>query len=245
MNLLPIWHTSSNNYQKFKILKKRTDLRINGELITKSDIFKDSSGNNNTNNNNNNKTSPTNIIYNHIEQNHQYYDDYECYDSDYNDYYLKNKFFSTSLNAIGSANTRISTTASENNNNNNLQHIPSIETSIKNYHKNDKKYNLISISNNGEINNNISKLFFNNQNYLDHVNEHKYRYSKLSKLSRNKNNRVEHKSDYFGQELTAPTTLSSSSFANSYDSDMFRYQSWVMPEIKINQSKYNNNITNR
>ena len=49
MNLLPIWHTSSNNHQKFKILKKRTDLRINGELITKGDLFSHSSQSNHTN----------------------------------------------------------------------------------------------------------------------------------------------------------------------------------------------------
>lgn len=33
MNLLPIWHTSSNNFDRNQLLKKRSDLKITGELI--------------------------------------------------------------------------------------------------------------------------------------------------------------------------------------------------------------------
>ena len=40
LKLLPIWHTSASNYDRKMLLKKRSDLRVRGELISKSEIMK-------------------------------------------------------------------------------------------------------------------------------------------------------------------------------------------------------------
>jgi hypothetical protein len=40
MNLLPIWHTSTSSYHRNKILGKKKGLRVNGEFISKSEVFK-------------------------------------------------------------------------------------------------------------------------------------------------------------------------------------------------------------
>ena len=275
MNLLPIWHTSSNNYQKFKISKKRTDLRINGELITNNAIIKEINRSNRNNNNNNNSPSnhnknipPTSIIYNHIKQNDAG-DDYEEYDEyddenddDYTEYIsLRRDFASKSSNALLDNNNKYSTSrlGSETIFSASTDHfnISSIDANqinkvhIKNKNNN-KNIDLISIPN-VEINSKIRKFFFH-QDYSDNQNvnlpnNNKNRYSS-SKGS--KNSRLKQNSDAYVSTAAIPqnhhnhqnNSISSLTFASSYDSDMFRYQSWIMPDLKataLNLTRLNNN----
>ena len=266
MNLLPIWHTSSNNHQKFKILKKRTDLRINGELITKGDLFSHSSQSNHTNRSSaqTNKNSPTNIIYNHIKEldeddGDDEYNDYED-DDEYTDYIsLKRDFISNSTSTILDNNKHYSSSrlGPETLYSASTEQFNLIDTNqIKKIHlknrKNNKKIDVISIPNNYhvEINSKLRKFFFN-QNYSDNQNQNiKNRASpKGTKYLKYKNSYDQHlppSSAVISHEIA--NTFSSSSFANSYDSDMFRYQNWIIPDLKatsLSLTKFNNNNNTR
>jgi len=265
MNLLPIWHTSSNNHQKFKILKKRTDLRINGELITKGDVLSHSSQSYRSSAQTH-KNTPTNIIYNHIKEEDgedDIFDDEDDDDDDYTEYFsLKRDLISNSSNAILDNKHATSRLGSETMYSASSEQFNLIDSNqikkirLKNK-KNDKKIDVISIPNNYhvEINTKLRKYFFN-QNYSDNQNQNIHNNNnnndrnrtspKGTKYLKNKND--QNAPTVISHDIaTAYNTFSSSSFANSYDSDMFRYQNWIMPDLKASSltlTKLNNNNNN-
>ena len=216
-------------------------------MITKTEIIK------NIQNNNANKITPTNIIYNHLEQDDYDDDDdeYVEYDDDsdyYTDYYSLNKNF-TSLSTNSILETPAIRIIPETINSASTENLLGSNFYIKSKN-NKKKIDLISISNNNynsDIGDNkIKKFFFNNQNCNENTNSNnKNRQIKRSKRSSRNRPRIGTAATQ-QETAAAPNSTSSLSFTHSYD--MFRYQTWIMPDVKVaslyltKPNNVNNNI---